>query len=88
MINSVEELTLTTIITNTGSKPLILVNEPSGALYSRRPTKRFYVTHSTGTIPQFKGVQVKYSIRKAIELGDVTSLDPGQSISVRHDCQY
>ena len=66
----------------------MLVNEPPGVLYSRHPTERFYVTHSTGMIPQFKGVRVKFSVKKAIELGDVTILRPGQSTSVRHDCQY
>ena len=88
-ITSAEDLTLTTTITNTGSKPLMLLNDPSGVLYSRHPTDRFHVTHSTtGMVPRFKGVQVKFSARKAIELGDVTILRPGQSTSVIHDCQY
>ncbi|KAF8726177.1 hypothetical protein AX14_008000 [Amanita brunnescens Koide BX004] len=58
----VEDLILTTTITNTGSETLRLVNEPTGVLYSRLPTEQFYVTHSTRTVPQFKGVRVKFSL--------------------------
>ena len=88
-MTSVNKLRLTTIITNTGRKRLMLVNEPSGALYSRHPTERFYVTHSTGKILQFRGVQVEFSLKEAIESGDVTTILPGQSIVVTHrHCQY
>ena len=77
-----------TRITNTGSETLRLINEPSGVLYSHLPTRRFYVTHSSGAIPQFKGVQVEFSLTEAIKSGYVTTLGPGQFISVPHDCWY
>ena len=75
-------------ITNTGSETLRLINEPSGVLYSRIPTRRFYVTHSSGAIPQFTGVRVKFSLTEAIKSGHVTTLGPGQFISVSHDRRY
>lgn len=89
IVTAAEDLILTTTITNTGSKMLRLINEPFGVLFSRLPTERFYVAHSTGVVPRFKGVRrVQFSLAKAVESGDVTSLTPGQSISVLHNCLY
>ncbi|KAF8346297.1 hypothetical protein F5887DRAFT_107068 [Amanita rubescens] len=85
VVTRVEELILTTTITNSGSETLRLIKEPSGILYSHLPTKRFHIAHSTGVIPQFKGVQVEFSLREAIKSGHLTRLAPGQSISVEHD---
>ena len=86
-ISDVADLKLTTTVTNTSDSTLTLVNDPSGVLSSNHPTERHNVVHSSGAEPKFKGVRVKFSPEKAAELGRVTVLQPGQSVTIDHDCE-
>lgn len=81
-LQSVADLKFTAIVTNTSDESLTLINDPSGILScSEIPTKRYEVVHSSGAIPKFTGVMVKFSPKAAADRGSVTVLAPGQSSS-------
>ncbi|PFH48359.1 hypothetical protein AMATHDRAFT_49565 [Amanita thiersii Skay4041] len=80
----VEDMIISTIITNKGEAPIVLLNAPSGVL-SDLPTESFQITDEKGASPEFIGMRVKYAVDQAIESGDVTTLAPGQSATVQHD---
>ncbi|PFH48302.1 hypothetical protein AMATHDRAFT_5929 [Amanita thiersii Skay4041] len=80
----VEDMIISTIITNKGEAPVVLLNAPSGVL-SDLPTESFQITDEKGASPEFIGMRVKYAVNQAIESGDVTTLAPGQSATVQHD---
>ncbi|PFH47992.1 hypothetical protein AMATHDRAFT_150837 [Amanita thiersii Skay4041] len=80
----VEDMVISTTITNKGDAPIVLLNAPSGVL-SDLPTDSFQITDEKGASPEFIGMSVKYAVDKAIESGDVTTLGPGQSATVQHD---
>lgn len=68
---------------------MTLVNDPSGVVSSTYSTEKYDVVHtSSGTGPGFKGVRVKFSPKQAADNGAVTTLAPGQSVTVDHDCEY
>ncbi|KAF8633580.1 hypothetical protein AX15_001373 [Amanita polypyramis BW_CC] len=83
-VTTVGDLRLSTFLTNTGDRPVKLINDPSGPL-SSLPTQKFDVTDAFGAGPGFNGIRIKYSIQKAVESGAITTLEPGQTISVVHD---
>ena len=85
-VQSVADLKFTAIVTNTSDESLTLVNDPSGILScSEISTKSFEVVHSTGAIPKFIGVMIKFSPKAAADGGAVTILAPGQSSTFDHD---
>lgn len=86
-VQSVADLKFTAIVTNTSDESLTLVNDPSGILSSSElPTKRYEVIHSSGAIPNFTGVMIKFSPKAAADGGAVIILAPGQSsITFDHD---
>ncbi|CAE6489203.1 unnamed protein product [Rhizoctonia solani] len=79
-------LTATTTVTNTGSEPLTLLNDPRTVL-SDLQTEMFTITSANGS-PDFTGIRVKYSPEYAFNRNDPSSftvLSPGQSREVVHD---
>ena len=74
-----------TTITNIGTSPVTLVKVPTTLFNGGLPTNIFDISHASGAIPQFSGMAVKYSLSKAAESGDFTTLAPGESINVAHD---
>jgi len=82
-----ENLKVTTTVTNTGDETLKLLNDPRGAL-SPFPENTFSITDPNGSSPSFNGAKVKYSPRYAAGLDDpsvFTVLNPGASVDVTHD---
>ncbi|PFH48024.1 hypothetical protein AMATHDRAFT_6200 [Amanita thiersii Skay4041] len=73
-----------TTITNTGDEAVDLLNEPGSVLFDL-PTNQFRVTGESGADPEFSGVVVKYAYQNAIDSGDVTTIAPGQSITLERD---
>ena len=80
-ISNVADLKIITTITNTTGSTLTLVNDPSSILTTKYPTERYHIIHSSGVKPIFKGVRIKFSPQIAANLGRVTVLQPGQSVT-------
>jgi peptidyl-Lys metalloendopeptidase len=86
-VNTVENLKVTTTITNTGDEILKLLNDPLSPL-STLPANTFKITDSDGASPSFAGIKAKYVPATAVAQKAYTSLPPGQSVDVEHDCEY
>ncbi|TRM66498.1 hypothetical protein BD626DRAFT_451525 [Schizophyllum amplum] len=85
-VTDVENLQITTTITNTGDEMLRLVNDPKSPL-STMPADTFAITNSAGAAPKFVGIKAKYSMEVlSVEDADAfTVLAPGESIDLTHD---
>ncbi|KAG9123603.1 hypothetical protein FRC07_014585 [Ceratobasidium sp. 392] len=85
-VKDVDNLTVKTILTNTGSETVKLLKDPRTVLSDWR-TNTFAIEGTTGT-PAFTGIKVKYSPEQALKSGDVSKfavLAPGQSFELVHD---
>ena len=56
-VNGVDNLKITTSLTNTGDETLKLLNDPRGPL-NRLPTETFMIIHDSGAAPDFIGAKV------------------------------
>ena len=56
-VNGVDNLKLTTSLTNTGDETLKLLNDPRGPL-NKLPTETFMIIHDSGAVPDFIGAKV------------------------------
>ena len=85
-VDGVENLKVSTTVTNTGDETLKLLNDPRSALHTFSTTA-FVITASAGSSPTFTGVGVEYfdNAPKMKDSSDFTVLAPGQSVSVTHD---
>ncbi|KAF5314617.1 hypothetical protein D9611_007165 [Ephemerocybe angulata] len=83
-VTDVDNFKVSTILTNTGDETLKILNDPLGPL-SNLPTDSFSVVNSQGSSASFAGAKAKYVPAVAAEVGDYTTLAPGQSITVNHD---
>jgi len=82
-----ENLTLTTIITNTGNEMLKLLNDPRSPL-STAATDTFDIKDSAGKKPSFIGIEADHDpFEMAVNGGqdNFLILGPGESVSVDHD---
>lgn len=62
-INGVENLKVVTKVINTGDETLKLLNDPRGVLH-KVPTNTFEIVNTnTGTVPQFDGIKVCWTVR-------------------------
>ena len=89
-VDGVNNLKIAATVTNTGDEPLKLLNDPRGVL-NKLPTDAFAIEHSTGAVPDFTGVKVKYVPSTAAKVGErdaFTVLAPGQSVTVEHDRKF
>ena len=85
-ITSADSFQVATVITNTGDETVKLLNDPSGPL-SKLPTDTFYITNSEGSSAVFGGIKAKYVPSVAAAEGGFTTLAPGESVRVEHDCK-
>ncbi|KAF8068946.1 hypothetical protein FPV67DRAFT_1625073 [Lyophyllum atratum] len=85
-VTDVNNLKVTTTVTNTGDEILRILNHPNSPL-SKLPADTFMITDATGAAPAFTGIKVKYVPATAIAAGKdaITTLAPGQSVQVEHD---
>lgn len=84
-VNTVEDLKVTTTITNTGDETVKLLNDPLSPL-SQLPANTFKITGgSKGASPTFTGIKAKYVPKVAAAQQAYTVLAPGQSVDVAHD---
>ncbi|TRM66117.1 hypothetical protein BD626DRAFT_197166 [Schizophyllum amplum] len=85
-VTDVENLKVTTTITNTGDETLRLFNDPNSAL-STLPANTFAISNSAGAAPKFQGIKAKYSRDTVVakNLKSFTVLAPGESIDTTHD---
>ncbi|CAE6431441.1 unnamed protein product [Rhizoctonia solani] len=83
----VDSLSVKTVLKNTGSESLKLLNDPRTIL-SKAPTDSFSITSDSGSqTPKFTGIKLKYVPATAAAKGrdaDFTVLAPGQSIEIDH----
>ena len=59
-VDGLENLKITTTVTNTGDKTLKLLNDPRGVL-NTFPENTFIVTDATGSRPSFNGAKVNHA---------------------------
>jgi len=86
-VDTVQDLRVTTVVTNTGNEILKLLNDPSSPL-STIPANTFRITSGlSDAAPIFTGVKVKYVPGIAAIQKAYTVLAPGESIRVDHDCE-
>jgi len=86
-VDTVQDLRVTTVVTNTGNEILKLLNDPSSSL-STIPANTFRITSRlSDAAPIFTGVKVKYVPGIAAVQKAYTVLAPGESIRVDHDCE-
>ncbi|KAL1697381.1 hypothetical protein GGG16DRAFT_41433 [Schizophyllum commune] len=85
-VTDVENLKVTTTITNTGDETLKLFNDPNSAL-STLPANTFAISNSAGAVPQFTGIKAKYSMDTVVakNISGFTVLAPGESVEKVHD---
>lgn len=86
-MNSLDDLKFATIITNTGTEALQVLNDPNGPL-NTLSTDTFSIADETGAQPSFTGIRAKYVPEVAAGLLAFTTLAPGQSVTVQHDGAY
>ncbi|CAE6428808.1 unnamed protein product [Rhizoctonia solani] len=83
----VDGLTVKTVLKNTGTESLKLLNDPRTVL-SKAPTDAFSITSDSGSqTPKFTGIKLKYVPATAAAKGrdaDFTVLAPGQSVEIDH----
>jgi len=84
-VDTVQDLRVTTVVTNTGNEILKLLNDPPSPL-STMPADTFRITNGlSDAAPIFTGVKVKYAPGVAAMQKAYTVLGPGESIRVDHD---
>ncbi|TFK98814.1 hypothetical protein BDV98DRAFT_657759 [Pterulicium gracile] len=83
-VNGVQDLKLSTTLTNTGDEILRVLNDPESIL-DDLDTDTFSITSSSGSHPSFTGAVTKYSPEAAAADGGFTILNVGESITVEHD---
>ncbi|KAF9449833.1 peptidyl-Lys metalloendopeptidase [Macrolepiota fuliginosa MF-IS2] len=84
-VDGVDNLKVTTTLTNDGDETLKLLNDPLSPI-SQLPAETFQVTSdSTGAKATFSGIKVKYIPEVAAANLAFTVLEPGKSIEVAHD---
>ncbi|KAF5336933.1 hypothetical protein D9611_002881 [Ephemerocybe angulata] len=83
-VTDIDNFKVSTVLTNTGDETLRILNDPLGPL-SKLPADTFSLVNSEGSFASFEGIKAKYLPAKAAEVGDYTTLAPGQSITVDHD---
>ena len=86
-VDGVDNLKVTTTVTNTGDETLKLLKDPRGAL-STIPANTFDITTDSGESPSFIGAKVKYVPSKAAKSTNARSftvLAPGESVTIEHD---
>ncbi|KAK7438457.1 hypothetical protein VKT23_018070 [Stygiomarasmius scandens] len=86
LAKGVDNLKVTTTLTNTGSDSLQLLNDPRSPL-TTTPTNSFRILSSNGTSPDFNGMKVKYvpSVAAKLPNASFTALAPGESVDIIHD---
>ncbi|KXN92732.1 Peptidyl-Lys metalloendopeptidase [Leucoagaricus sp. SymC.cos] len=83
LVNNVENLKVTTTITNTGDKTLKLLNDPLSPL-SQLPANIFKITGEAKNVtPSFQGIKAKFVPK--VTSAYCTDLKPGKSINIEHD---
>lgn len=87
-MNTVENLKVVATVTNTGDETLKILNDPLGPL-SKLPANTFIISDTKGASPKFTGIKAKYVPQVAATAGKdaVTTLAPGESVSVEHNCK-
>ncbi|KAH6906780.1 deuterolysin M35 metalloprotease, partial [Coprinopsis sp. MPI-PUGE-AT-0042] len=83
-VTSVEDLKVTTVLTNNGDETVRVLKDPLGPL-SQLPAATFTIESEGGAQPAFMGIKAKYSPKAAIAAGEYVTLAPGESVSVAHD---
>ncbi|KAG6852312.1 hypothetical protein C0991_001004, partial [Blastosporella zonata] len=85
-VTNVENMKVTTTVTNTGDTTLTLLTDPKSPL-SSLAADTFKIVDSTGATPDFTGIVAKYVHSAVIADGKGASsvLSPGQSVEVEHD---
>ncbi|KAI0766464.1 peptidyl-Lys metalloendopeptidase [Trametes elegans] len=86
-VDGVDNLKVTTTLTNTGDETLKLLNDPRGPLHTL-PANSFAITTDSGDSPSFIGVKAKYVPAQAAKSASdkvFTILEPGQSVAIDHD---
>jgi peptidyl-Lys metalloendopeptidase len=88
MVDNIENLKLTTTITNTGDETLNLLTGPN-SLLETVPTHKFTIRNVEGGAPLFIGSLVHSILDDATlsENRNLVILNPGKSIIVEHDCK-
>ena len=89
-VDGVQNLKVSTTITNTGDETLKLINDPRGVL-NTLPSNSCAISTDSGASPSFVGAKVKYALDKAAKNEDdsaFTVLAPGSSFTVTHDCKW
>ncbi|KAK7438459.1 hypothetical protein VKT23_018072 [Stygiomarasmius scandens] len=86
LAKGVDNLKVTTTLTNTGSDSLQLLNDPR-SLLTTTPTNSFRISSSSGASPAFNGMKVKYvpSVAAKLPNASFTTLAPGETVDVTHD---
>ncbi|TRM67381.1 Deuterolysin metalloprotease family-domain-containing protein [Schizophyllum amplum] len=79
---SVDEMTVTAIVTNTGSEP-VKVLKAGSVLDSDLPTRSFFVNKGDSKV-DFSGVKISLAMDKLTENNYVT-IQPGSSVNATHD---
>ncbi|KAG8717593.1 hypothetical protein FRC09_014040 [Ceratobasidium sp. 395] len=85
LITNIDHLSITVIVTNTGTETLKVLKDPRGVLSSAK-THTFDVVGKKGS-PKFTGMFVKYSpdyIVKRNKPADFVTLTPGQTFKLTH----
>ncbi|KAG8728757.1 hypothetical protein FRC12_021518, partial [Ceratobasidium sp. 428] len=85
-ITDVDNLSVTTVVKNTGTETLKLLKDPRGVLSSAK-TYTFNVANEKGS-PQFTGMFIKYSpdyVVKKNNAADFAVLAPGQTFELTHN---
>lgn len=90
-IDTLVDLKFRLKVTNNGEETITLVQDPSGILSSRYRTEKFIVgtADDKNALPHFKGIRVKWSPEKAVELDDTIVIGPGQTTHdvIDQDCE-
>ena len=89
-VNGIEDLKVTTTVTNTRGKTVKILNGPN-TITDSIPTNKFMIINTDGFSLDFIGVSAKHSPSQAatsMDSFDVITIAPGQSVSVTHDRRY
>lgn len=85
----VNNLEVSTTLTNTGDETLKILNDPSTILNNNYATNSFAISSAEDASPLFNGVKVKYVPETVVASGSDSSftvLAPGESVTVAHNC--
>ena len=83
-VDGLENLKITTTITNTGDETLKLLNDPRGVLDSF-PENSFTITDASGSRPSFTGAKVSYP---SVYLTDLCTYASGFLFQVKYSPAY